>query len=52
MHLSNPLQMEEVLIRHPKLRVYTMHAGWPFLNEMIGLLYAHPQVYADVGILN
>ena len=52
MQQSNPLQLEEVLIRHPKLRVYIMHAGWPFLNEMIGLLYAHPQVYADVGILN
>jgi uncharacterized protein len=52
MQLSNPLLLEEVLIRHPKLRVYVMHAGWPFVNEMIGLLYAHPQVYVDVGIID
>ncbi len=52
MQLSNPLQLENVLIRHPKLRVYVMHAGWPFLNEMIGLLYAHPQVYLDVAVIN
>jgi uncharacterized protein len=52
MQLSNPLLLEEVLIRHPKLRVYVMHAGWPFVSEMIGLLYAHPQVYLDVAIID
>ncbi|MEN3370046.1 MAG: uncharacterized protein V7609_2189 [Verrucomicrobiota bacterium] len=52
MALSNALLLEEVLIRHPKLRLYVMHAGWPLLNEMIGLLYAHPQVYVDVGVIN
>lgn len=52
MQLSNPLLLEEVLIRHPKLRLYVMHAGWPFLDEMVGLLYAHPQVYVDVAVIN
>ncbi len=50
--LSNPLLLEEALIRHPKLRIYVMHAGWPMLDEMINLLYAHPQVYADVGVID
>lgn len=52
MHLSNPLLLEEVLIRYPKLRIYVMHAGWPMLDEMVGLLYAHPQVYVDVAVIN
>jgi predicted TIM-barrel fold metal-dependent hydrolase len=52
MRLSNPLLLEDVLVRHPKLRVYVCHAGWPFLNELLGLLYAHPQVYVDVAIIN
>lgn len=52
MRLSNPLLLEDVLVRHPKLRVYISHAGWPFLNELIGLLYAHPQVYVDVAVIN
>jgi predicted TIM-barrel fold metal-dependent hydrolase len=52
MALSNPLVLEEVLVKHPKLRLYVMHAGWPMLNEMLGLLYAHPQVYVDVAVLN
>jgi len=50
--LSNPLLLEETLIRHPKLRLYVMHAGWPMLDEMIALLYAHPQVYVDLGVIS
>jgi predicted TIM-barrel fold metal-dependent hydrolase len=52
MSLSNPLLLEDVLVRHPKMRIYIMHGGWPFLDEMIGLLYAHPQVYIDVAVIN
>ncbi len=50
--LTNPLLLEDVMIRHPQLRIYVMHAGWPMLDEMIHLLYSHPQVYVDVGIIN
>ena len=50
--LANPLLLEEVLIRHPKLWVYVMHAGYPFLDEMIMLLYGHPQLYVDIAVLN
>jgi len=47
--LNNPLLLEKMLIRHPKLRVYVMHAGWPMLNEMISLLAMYPEVYAEVA---
>ena len=50
--LSNPLLLEDVLVRHPRLRLYVMHAGWPMLDEMVALLYAHPQVYVDVGVID
>jgi predicted TIM-barrel fold metal-dependent hydrolase len=52
MSLSNPMLLEEALVRHPKMRIYIMHAGWPYLDELIGLLYAHPQVYVDVAVIN
>jgi hypothetical protein len=51
MKLSNPLALEKVLVRHPKLRLWVMHAGWPMADEMLGLLYAHPQVHVDVGVI-
>ena len=47
--LGRPLLLEEVLIRHPKLRIYVMHAGWPFIEEMMAILYSHPQVYVDIA---
>ena len=50
--IGNPLLLEEALLRHPNLRVYVMHAGWPFLDEMKALLWAHPQVYAGLGVIN
>lgn len=50
--ISSPMLLEEVLIRHPKLRLYVMHAGWPMLDQTIALLWAHPQVYVDVAVIN
>ena len=52
MGLSDPLQLENVLLHHPKLRLYVMHAGWPMADRMIALLYAHPQVYVDTGVID
>lgn len=49
--LHSPLTMEEVLVRHRRLRVYLMHAGYPMLGDLLAVLYAHPQVYVDVGII-
>jgi len=49
---ADPLLFEEVLVRHPKLRIYIMHAGWPMLDHMIALMWQHPQVYVDLGIID
>jgi hypothetical protein len=49
---GDPFLLEEVLVRHPRLRVYAMHAGWPMGEAMIAMLYAHPQLYVDIGILD
>ena len=49
---ANPMALEPVLVAHPALRVFVMHAGWPFLDEMVGLLYGYPQLYVDIGVIN
>ena len=49
--LHSPLTLEEVLVRHPKLRVYVMHAGYPMLDDTLAVLFAHPQVYVGVGVM-
>jgi len=50
--LTNPLALEEVLNRHPGLRIYVMHAGWPMEAEMIHMLYTYPQLYVDFGVID
>jgi predicted TIM-barrel fold metal-dependent hydrolase len=50
--ISNPLRFEPVLIRHPRLRLYIMHAGYPFIEELIALMEAHPQVYVDIAAID
>jgi len=42
----------DVLVRHPKLRMYAMHAGWPLGDEMIAALYSHPQLHVDIGVIS
>ncbi|HUQ33640.1 MAG TPA: amidohydrolase family protein [Pyrinomonadaceae bacterium] len=50
--LGNPMLLEEVLIRHPKLRVNLMHAGYPYLQDTIAIMSVYPQVYADLGAID
>lgn len=49
---ANPLQLEEVLVKHPNIKLYVMHAGWPYLEDMKALMYAHPQVYLDLATIS
>lgn len=46
---SSALLLEDVLARHPRLRVYIMHAGYPLIDDLRALLFSHPQVYVDVA---
>jgi predicted TIM-barrel fold metal-dependent hydrolase len=49
--LHSALVLEAALVQHPQLRVYVMHAGWPMLDDLLAVLWTHPQVYVDVGAI-
>lgn len=49
--MHSPLTLEEVLVKHPKLRLYIMHGGYPMLDDLLAVLYAHPQVHLDIGVI-
>jgi len=49
---GKPLQFEEILFNRPKLKLYIMHAAWPYLEDLKALMYAHPQVYVEVGVID
>jgi uncharacterized protein len=50
--LHSPLQLEEVLVRHPELRIFIGHAAWPMLDDLLAMLWTHPQLYVDVSVIN
>ena len=47
--MGNPLLLEDLLARHPKLRVWIMHAGYPMIDQLLTLLQANAFVYVDVA---
>lgn len=47
--LTSPFQLETVLIRHPRLRLYVMHAASPLTDEMISMLFEYPRLYVDIS---
>jgi uncharacterized protein len=47
--LGNPFLLEDVLARHPKLKIWVMHAGYPMIDEIIALMGANAYVYVDLA---
>jgi predicted TIM-barrel fold metal-dependent hydrolase len=46
---TNPLLLEDVLVRHPKLRIYAMHYGSPMVDQTIAMMFTYPNLYVDVA---
>ncbi|HEY0731228.1 MAG TPA: amidohydrolase family protein, partial [Chitinophagaceae bacterium] len=48
---GTPLLLEEVMVRHPKLRIFVENTGYPYLDEMITMMYQYPQLYGDLSTI-
>ncbi len=48
--MQSALTLEEVLVRHPKLRLYVMHGGYPMLDDLLALLFTYPQVHLELSM--
>jgi predicted TIM-barrel fold metal-dependent hydrolase len=47
--LGRPFLLEDMLARHPKLKIWVMHAGYPMIDEMLALMGANAYVYVDLA---
>ncbi len=47
--MGRPFLLEDLLARHPKLKIWVMHAGYPMIDEMIALMGANAYVYVDIA---
>jgi predicted TIM-barrel fold metal-dependent hydrolase len=48
---GRPLLLEDVLVRHPRLRLFVENAGYPYRDQMIAMMYQYPQLHADVSTI-
>jgi predicted TIM-barrel fold metal-dependent hydrolase len=48
---GNPVLLEDVLVRHPDLRIYVENTGYPYAGEMISMMYQYPQLYGDLSTI-
>lgn len=47
--LGHPRHLDQIARDLPELRIVAGLAGWPWVNEMVGLLRRHPNLYADTA---
>jgi predicted TIM-barrel fold metal-dependent hydrolase len=47
--MGSPLLLENVLRKHPRLRIYVMHYGSPLVDEMIAMMFTYPNLYVDIA---
>jgi predicted TIM-barrel fold metal-dependent hydrolase len=50
--LGDPLLLEDLLVKYPRLKVYVMHAGGFFPENTLMLMTMYPHIYVDIGALS
>lgn len=48
---GSPLLLEDVMVNHPNLRIFVENTGYPYLDEMVAMMYQYPQLYGDLSTI-
>lgn len=49
--LGDPLLIEDILVKYPKLQVYLGHAGIGFYEHTIDMMVMYTHLYVDLGVV-
>lgn len=49
---GHPLLLEDVAVAFPELKIVMYHMSYPFTEQATYMLYAHSNVYMEVGVVN
>lgn len=49
MSVGKPEYLDNVMVRYPELRAIASPPGWPWVQELIGVAWRHPNLY--IGVL-
>lgn len=44
---SNPVALDRLAARHPKLQIVSAHGSWPWVNEILGVAYRRKNVWVS-----
>lgn len=44
---SNPVPVDRLAARHPKLQIVAAHGSWPWVNEILGVAYRRKNVWVS-----
>lgn len=44
---SNPVQVDRLAARHPRLEIIAAHGSWPWVNEILGVAYRRKNVWVS-----
>jgi hypothetical protein len=45
---TNPMQLQSLIARHPKTTFVLMHGGYPWMDDIFGLVHVYPNVVVDL----
>ncbi len=51
MDYGRPIYLDEVAGHFPELKIIAGHGGWPWVNEMMALLWRHGNVFTDIAAI-
>ena len=52
MEMGNPLLLQKMLNRFPRVKVWIMHSGDQYLQETISIMRDHKSVYCDISAIS
>ncbi|MFN8442418.1 MAG: amidohydrolase family protein [Caldilineaceae bacterium] len=51
MEVGRPIYLDEVAGHFPELKIIAGHGGWPWVNELMAILWRHENVFADISAI-
>lgn len=52
MDFGRPVYLDEVAGHFPELKIIAGHGGWPWVNELMAVLWRHDNVFMDISAIN
>ena len=49
MDYGRPIYLDDVAVDFPELKIVAMTPGWPWVSELVGVAWRHPNVYIEIA---